>query len=159
MNLYAKLAEREAAARPIRIGMIGAGKFGTMFLTQVRRTPGMHLAGLADLNVERARSQLASAGWDAPQHAASSLDEALKTRATFVTDNAEALPRRVAEMRRDYEIVELAEGMVDRQWFDREHIDAGAGDLLPLQYIKQRILIDDRPARGVDEIRRRLHPR
>ncbi len=65
MNLFAKLSEREAAARPIRIGMIGAGKFGTMFLTQVRRTPGMHLAGLADLDVARARSQLAAAGWDA----------------------------------------------------------------------------------------------
>ncbi len=91
MNLFAKLSEREAASRPIRIGMIGAGKFGTMFLTQVRRTPGMHLAGLADLNVARARSQLASAGWDAPQYAASSLGEALKNRTTCVTDDADAL--------------------------------------------------------------------
>ena len=91
MNLFARLSEREAAARPIRIGMIGAGKFGTMFLTQVRRTPGMHLAGLADLDVGHARSQLALAGWDAPRYAASSLGEALKARTTFVTDNAEAL--------------------------------------------------------------------
>jgi predicted homoserine dehydrogenase-like protein len=91
MNLFAKLSEREAASRPVRIGMIGAGKFGTMFLTQVRRTPGMHLAGLADLNVARARSQLASAGWDAPQYAASSPGEALKNRTTCVTDDAEAL--------------------------------------------------------------------
>jgi predicted homoserine dehydrogenase-like protein len=71
--------------------MIGAGKFGTMFLTQVRRTPGMHLVGLADLNVLRARSQLAAAGWDAPQYAAASLGEALKDRTTFVTDDADAL--------------------------------------------------------------------
>ncbi|MFN3347741.1 NAD(P)H-dependent oxidoreductase [Pseudorhodoplanes sp.] len=91
MNLYAKLAEREAAGRPIRIGLIGAGKFGTMFLTQVRRTPGMHLAGLADLNVVRARSQLAAAGWDHAQYAAASLGDALKARTSFVTDNADAL--------------------------------------------------------------------
>ncbi|MGV3634177.1 MAG: NAD(P)H-dependent oxidoreductase, partial [Pseudorhodoplanes sp.] len=91
MNLYAKLAERDAAGRPIRIGLIGAGKFGTMFLTQVRRTPGMHLAGLADLDVARARSQLASAGWDATQYAATSLDDALKQRTTLVTDNADVL--------------------------------------------------------------------
>ena len=91
MNLFAKLSERESAGRPIRIGMIGAGKFGTMFLTQARRTPGMHLVGLADLNVARAKSQLATAGWPMPQYAAASLGDALKNRATLVTDNADSL--------------------------------------------------------------------
>ncbi|MFZ5693154.1 MAG: NAD(P)H-dependent oxidoreductase [Pseudomonadota bacterium] len=91
MNLYAKLAERDAAGRPIRIGLIGAGKFGTMFLTQVRRTAGMYLAGLADLDVARAKRQLASAGWDAAQYGATSLGDALKQRTTCVTDDAEAL--------------------------------------------------------------------
>jgi predicted homoserine dehydrogenase-like protein len=83
--------EREAAGRPIRIGLIGAGKFGTMFLTQVRRTAGMHLVSLADLDVPRARSQLVSAGWDVAQFAAASLNDALKHRSTFVTDGADAL--------------------------------------------------------------------
>ena len=91
MNLYTKLMERAAAGRPIRIGLIGAGKFGTMFLTQVRRTPGMHLAGLADLDVARAKSQLAAAGWDAAQYAATSLGDAIKQRTTLVTGNADAL--------------------------------------------------------------------
>lgn len=91
MNLFAKLSEREAAGRPIRVGLIGAGKFGTMFLTQVRRTPGMHLVGLADLDVARAKSQLASAGWDAAQYAAGSLGDALKQRTTSVTDDADAI--------------------------------------------------------------------
>jgi len=91
VNLYAKLSEREAAGRPIRVGLIGAGKFGTMFLTQVRRTTGMHLVGLADLNVARAKDQLASAGWDAAQYAAGSLGNALKARTTFVTDDAGSL--------------------------------------------------------------------
>ena len=36
MNLYAKLLQREEAGKPITVGLIGAGKFGTMFLTQAR---------------------------------------------------------------------------------------------------------------------------
>jgi predicted homoserine dehydrogenase-like protein len=91
MNLHAKLIERAAAGRPVTVGLIGAGKFGTMFLTQVRRTPGMHVVGVADLNVTRARDQLRIAGWDAEAYAATSHAEALKTRGTHVGDDAAAL--------------------------------------------------------------------
>src|SRR5262249_58938707 len=59
--------------------------------TQVRRTAGMHVVGLADLNVARAHSQLRSAGWDADAFAAPSLGEALRTRRTHVTPDADAL--------------------------------------------------------------------
>src|SRR5262249_8002198 len=34
MNLYRLLARRGEEGRPIRVGLIGAGKFGTMFLAQ-----------------------------------------------------------------------------------------------------------------------------
>jgi predicted homoserine dehydrogenase-like protein len=91
MNLHAKLLEREAAGRPVTVALIGAGKFGTMFLSQARLTRGMHVVGVADLNVARAASQLKSAGWDASAHAASSLDDALKRGTTLVTDDADAL--------------------------------------------------------------------
>jgi predicted homoserine dehydrogenase-like protein len=91
MNLHALLLERESQNRPVTVGLIGAGKFGTMFLSQARLTRGLHVVAVADLNVERARSQLASAGWPAEQFAANSLDTALKTRATHVTADAEAL--------------------------------------------------------------------
>jgi len=91
MNLASKLAERAAAGRPIRIGQIGAGKFGTMFLSQVRLTRGMHLVGLADLMPERARERLAAVGWPREQAAARSMDEALKSAAAFVTDDAMAV--------------------------------------------------------------------
>jgi len=33
VNLHAKLLEREAAGKPVTVALIGAGKFGTMFLT------------------------------------------------------------------------------------------------------------------------------
>jgi predicted homoserine dehydrogenase-like protein len=91
VNLHSKLIEREAAGRPVTVGVIGAGKFGTMFLSQARLTRGMHIAGVADLDVARAQSQLKTAGWPAQQYAATSLDTAHRTRATFVTSSAEAL--------------------------------------------------------------------
>ena len=91
MNLHALLLERESAGRPVTVGLIGAGKFGTMFLSQARLTKGLHVAGVADLNVQRARSQLATAGWPAEQFSASTLGDAIKQRRTHVTPDAEAL--------------------------------------------------------------------
>ena len=88
MNLHAKLLEREAAGRPVTVGLIGAGKFGTMFLAQARTTPGLHIVGLADINVGRARSQLATAGWPAQAYAAPSLGDAFRQRRIKVTADA-----------------------------------------------------------------------
>ena len=56
MSLHAKLLERASANRPIRIGLIGAGKFGSMYLSQIPRTPGVHLVGIADLSPAVART-------------------------------------------------------------------------------------------------------
>jgi predicted homoserine dehydrogenase-like protein len=91
MNLSTLLLERETAGKPVTVGLIGAGKFGSMFLAQARLTRGLHIVGVADLNVERARSQLASAGWPKEQYAATSLDDALKDRRTHVLPDAQAL--------------------------------------------------------------------
>ena len=91
MNLHALLLERKAAGRPVTVGLIGAGKFGTMFLAQARLTEGLHVAGVADLNVARARDQLKTAGWPAEAYAARSLDEALKGGGLHLTEDAEAL--------------------------------------------------------------------
>ena len=91
MNLHAKLLEREAAGRPVTVAVIGAGKFGTMFLAQARLTRGMHVVGVADINIARARSQLKTAGWPDESYAAASAADAYRKRATFVTDDAEAL--------------------------------------------------------------------
>ncbi|MBI1202905.1 MAG: flagellar biosynthesis protein FlgA [Rhodopseudomonas sp.] len=91
MNLHSKLLEREAAGHPVTVGVIGAGKFGTMFLSQARLTAGMHVVGVADLDVGRARRQLDTAGWPAPLYAAASLDDAVARRTTFVGDDADAM--------------------------------------------------------------------
>ena len=47
MSLYQKLLQRQQEGRPIRVGLIGAGKFGSMYLAQAQRTPGIHLVGVA----------------------------------------------------------------------------------------------------------------
>ncbi len=91
MNLYAKLQEREAQGRPLRVGIIGAGKFGAMYIAQVPRTPGVHLAGIADLSPANARASLERVGWKPEQYAAASLDAALKERRTHVSDDWRAL--------------------------------------------------------------------
>lgn len=91
MNLFKKLQAAEASGKPVRIGMIGAGKFGTMFLAQALRIPGIHLVGVVDLRVDAAKSNMQLAGWDRSRYAASSLDDAAKTGATFVGDDWRAL--------------------------------------------------------------------
>ncbi len=50
MNLFSKLQQRAAEGKPLRVGMIGAGKFGSMYLSQIPRTPGIHMVGIADLS-------------------------------------------------------------------------------------------------------------
>src|SRR5215813_2669373 len=91
VNLHAMLLEREAASRPVTVGLIGAGKFGTMFLAQARLTRGMHIVAVADLDAARARNQLRTASWYDDIISASSLAAALTTGRTFVTDDAFAV--------------------------------------------------------------------
>lgn len=98
MNLFAKLKAREASGAPIRIGVIGCGKFTSMFLAQVPRTPGLHVAAIADLAPERARANLARIGWESERSAASGLDDAIARRATWLVEDAMAM---VADQRLD----------------------------------------------------------
>src|SRR5690606_9745120 len=91
MSLYAQLQERAAQNKPIRVALIGAGKFGAMYLSQIPRTPGVHLLGIADLSPEAARVNLARVGWAQDQYGATSADEAIRTGATWITDDWQAL--------------------------------------------------------------------
>ncbi len=91
MNLFSLLQKRAADGNPLRVGLIGAGKFGSMYLSQVRRTVGMHLVGVADLSPTRAKAALKNVGWSAAQMAARSFAEAAKKGTTFVTDDSAKL--------------------------------------------------------------------
>ncbi|MGH8722391.1 MAG: NAD(P)H-dependent oxidoreductase, partial [Burkholderiales bacterium] len=91
MNLHKLLCEREASGRPLRVGLIGAGKFGTMFLAQALRTPGLHLLGVADLAPDRAHDNLLRVGWPVERIAAPALSDAVDRGSTWVGDDARAL--------------------------------------------------------------------
>jgi predicted homoserine dehydrogenase-like protein len=91
MNLHRLLAARAEAGKPLRVGLIGAGKFGAMFLAQAPTTPGLHVMGIADLAPSRARETLARIGWPAERGAASSLSDAVERGLTHVGDDAAAL--------------------------------------------------------------------
>jgi predicted homoserine dehydrogenase-like protein len=65
LNLQSLLAARVDAGKPVRAGLIGAGKFGSMFLAQVPSIKGLDVAVIADLDPERAKAACRNIGWDA----------------------------------------------------------------------------------------------
>ena len=87
MSLHNQLKQRAADGKPIRVGLIGAGKFGSMYLSQILRTPGVHLVGIADLSPSAARANLARVGWDPARTEAASLDSAMKDGDTHITED------------------------------------------------------------------------
>ncbi|MCW5636130.1 MAG: flagellar biosynthesis protein FlgA [Rubrivivax sp.] len=87
MSLHAQLQQRAAEGRPIRVGLIGAGKFGSMYLAQVPRIPGMQVVAIADLSPAGARRNLARVGWPEEATGAKSIDEAVKQGRTHVGED------------------------------------------------------------------------
>jgi predicted homoserine dehydrogenase-like protein len=87
MSLSAKLAQRREAGKPVRVALIGAGKFGTMFLSQVPAIPGLEVAVIADLDPEKAKAACRNAGWDTQRIAATH----------FSSDGAAACTRETIE--------------------------------------------------------------
>ncbi len=64
MNLSRLLHLRASEGAPVRAGLIGAGKFGSMFLSQIPTTPGLEVTVIADLSPDRARAACRAVGWD-----------------------------------------------------------------------------------------------
>jgi predicted homoserine dehydrogenase-like protein len=91
MSMFAKLKLMAAQNRPARIGLIGAGKFGSMFLSQAWRIPGIHLVGVSDLSPARAQASMRRVGWPDERFQAHSLEQAARTSTTFVMDDAAAM--------------------------------------------------------------------
>jgi len=61
MYLFDDLLKRRKD--PVRVGLIGAGKFGSMFLSQVPTTVGLTVHGIADLDPDRAKAACRTVGW------------------------------------------------------------------------------------------------
>jgi predicted homoserine dehydrogenase-like protein len=87
VNLHGMLRQRAAQGRPLRVGLIGAGKFGSMYLSQARKTPGIHLVGVADLAPPRAQAALVNVGWAQERLQAASFEAAAKDGTTHISDD------------------------------------------------------------------------
>lgn len=90
MNLSRLLGRRAAEHGPVRVGVIGAGKFASMYLAQARDLAAIHVVWVADLRPQRAREALRRTGWPEERFAARNVEEALRTGGTHVTDHTEA---------------------------------------------------------------------
>ena len=94
-SLSTKLASLEANGNPIQIGLIGAGKFGSMFISQCHLTPGMRLAGIADLSKDRAIASLERTGYPKDRYdetVSLSIEDGIKAGKTAITtDSAELI--------------------------------------------------------------------
>ena len=89
MNLYAKPA-RAAQQKPICVALIGAGKFGSMFLAQAVSDPGMHITGNY-LSPERVQTN--STGLAGTERAkATSVEEAIRKGQTYLCEDTELNP-------------------------------------------------------------------
>jgi predicted homoserine dehydrogenase-like protein len=87
MNLYALLQASAAKGRPVRVALIGAGKFGSMVLSQAQRITGLHMVAVVDLDVGKARQSLDRVGWLKERYAAASVGDALRSGGTCVTSD------------------------------------------------------------------------
>ena len=83
MNLARLAAEAEDRGAPVRAGLIGAGKFGSMFLAQVPSIRGLTVPAVADLDPDRARAACRDVGWD----------EERLSRTMFLDDGHQLLSR------------------------------------------------------------------
>ncbi|HEX3864968.1 MAG TPA: Gfo/Idh/MocA family oxidoreductase [Stellaceae bacterium] len=104
MSLYDLARKRAAAGRPVRVGLIGAGKFGSMFLNQVPTMPGVELVTIADLDPERARAACRSVGWDEARigrtkFATAGLEACLDTRVEVVVEATGSPPAGIVHAR------------------------------------------------------------
>jgi predicted homoserine dehydrogenase-like protein len=75
----------------VRVGIIGAGKFGSMVLSQAQRIAGLHVVGVVDLNVSKALQAMERVGWPRERYAAASVAEAARDGSTCVTDDVGSL--------------------------------------------------------------------
>ena len=90
-NIAQILTERKASGNPLRVGLIGAGKLGAMFISQLGRIPGVHLYGVADLSFDKAQSAMKRAGWPAERYTAKDHNDAKDTEKTFITEDVDKL--------------------------------------------------------------------
>ncbi len=100
MNLFSMLQQR--ADNPIKVGVIGAGKFSSMFLSQAARTPGIKVVGIAELDPAKAEQTCRLVGWAEGStvlaEKAGAINDAAAQGKTAITGDSRALIQSEAEV-------------------------------------------------------------
>jgi predicted homoserine dehydrogenase-like protein len=95
MNFYDMLRQRETENKPVKVGVIGAGKFSSMFLSQARLTPGMQICGIAELEPQKAVQALEKTYWgdgaSVFTDSASAINDAARSGKIGITQDSSAL--------------------------------------------------------------------
>ncbi|MBS12631.1 MAG: hypothetical protein CME19_13630 [Gemmatimonadetes bacterium] len=85
------LAQRERDGDPIRVGLVGSGKFGTGLVAQVAGMRGMEVRAIADINLDSAKEAFEAGGYTADQtyvvQNGNGLEDALATGKRAITDD------------------------------------------------------------------------
>ena len=63
MFLEQKINQMISGNKSIKVALIGAGKFGSMFLSQIPSTRGIKVSKICDLNIEKAKQSCLDVGW------------------------------------------------------------------------------------------------
>ena len=91
------LAQRQVDNRPIRVGVIGTGKFGAGLVAQISQMKGMETSVIADINLDHARYAYASVGIPASElvvtESSSAVDDAIRSGTPAIIEDALALTR------------------------------------------------------------------
>ena len=87
MNLSNMLKTRIKAKKPVRVGLIGAGKFGSMILSQARHIEGIAITAVADLNIKKIKESFRRVGWDISNCFTNSANDAVISGKTWLTEN------------------------------------------------------------------------
>ena len=62
MSIYKQLQQKELSSTPIKVCVIGCGRFGSMIIFQIKYIPGMEVSVICDLNIKRAITVASEAG-------------------------------------------------------------------------------------------------
>src|SRR5579859_579097 len=89
--LLRRLLDRQAEGRPVRVGLVGAGRFGTTVAATLGQMPGARLLAVADLDAVRGMAALEVAGWRRDDVAGSSFPDAVASGRPAFTEDASAL--------------------------------------------------------------------
>lgn len=86
-----RLLALEEKREPIRVAVVGCGRFGSMMLAQILRAPGMEVAVACDIDGKRATDALATSGYEPDSLSYSSdvsiANDSIRRRITVVTEN------------------------------------------------------------------------